>query len=640
MRRLLFLFTALSTPVLAQQAIPDTIVTGTRIPTAVERVPAATTVITRADIEDFGFRTLADAMATVPGVRVVPQGGPGTLTSGFFRGTNSRQVQVLIDGIVANDPSDPNNSFNFGSLMLAGVERIEVLRGPASALYGSSAIGGVVNIVTRRAPPDKQAEVFGSIAGGNQNTFRADGGVAGTVGEFDYLAMAQSVSTSGYNIIPQRLQPHRPETDGYRGVASSVRLGWNPLPNTRIEGTLRFQQTNFGIDRFLSDDPNYSAEERRWSGQIRGETRLLDIWTTGLRVGVSNDRRQFVNLPDNFSRATANDLFRGNRNVVDWGNQVRLPELGGWGADGALGFGYNYVRETANTNSGNPPFRSSVNASQDSNAGFVNMQYRVLQRLDLSAGGRVDSTSGFGSAPTYRIGAVYELPEYRARLRAAAGTGFAAPSLFQRFGITGSGFRGNPNLLPERSSSWEIGGDLDLPAFGNPRFLTATATYFQTWFRNLINSNPSFTSYVNVARANIQGIESGLTVRISPYVELRGGYTWTLALDSVTDRRLLRRPENVWSLSGRITPIPRLTIAPEILFVGRSPDFVYNNLGQLTRATNVKGGTTANLVVSYQVQERISVFVEGRNLGGARFEPTSGYVIPGTTVLFGTRFTL
>jgi len=640
MRRIVFVFTALCAPVWAQQAIPDTIVTGTRIPVAVERVPAATSIISRADIEEFGYRTLADALATVPGVRVVPQGGPGTLSSGFFRGTNSRHVQVLIDGVAANDPSDPNNAFNFGSLMLAGVERIEVLRGPASALYGSSAIGGVVNIVTRRAPADKQAEVFGSVAGGNQNTFRADGGVAGTVGDFDYLAMGQSLSTSGYNITPQRLQPHRPERDGYRGVAASMRLGWNPLPNTRIEGTLRFQQSNFGLDGFVADDPNYSAEERRWSGQVRGETRLFDAWTTGLRVGVSNDRRRYVNQPDNFSSATADDLYRGNRNVLDWGNQLRLPDLGGWGGDGALGFGYNVMHETSNSASGSAPYRSSVNASQDSHAGFVNLQYRVLQRLDLSAGGRVDNTAGFGGAATYRLGAVYELPEYRARLRSALGTGFAAPSLFQRYGITGFGFRGNPNLLPERSSSWELGGDVDIPAFGQPRFLTATATYFQSWFRNLINANGSFTSYVNVERANIQGVELGLTARVSPYLELRGAYTWTLALDSATHSRLLRRPENLWSLSGRITPIPRLTIAPEILFVGRSPDYVYDNLGQFSQATQVKGGTTANLVVSYRVQERISVFMEARNLGNIRYEPTSGYVIPGTTILFGTRFTL
>ena len=642
MRRLLLACLAVpaSLPAWAQQAIPDTVVTGTRIPTAVDRVPAATTTITRQDIEEFGYRTLADALATVPGLRVVPQGGPGTLTSTFVRGTNSRHVQVLIDGITANDAADASGAFNFGSVLLAGIERIEVLRGPASSLYGSSAIGGVVNIITRRAPSDKQAEVFGSVAGGTQSTMRLDGGVAGTVGAFDYLFTAQSLSTRGFDITPQRIKPHRFESDGYRGAATAARLGWTPLPGTRIEGTLRWQQSNYGIDRFLANDPNYSAEDRRWSGQLRAETQLFDIWTTGLRVGFSNDRRRLVNQPDQFSTSRADDLYRGDRTVVDWGNTIRLPALGSWAADGALGFGTNFAHETANTVSGTAPFRSRVNASQDSYAGFVNLQYRVLGRLDLSAGGRVDSTTGFGSVPTYRLGAVYALPELNARLRAAVGSGFAAPSLFQRFGITGSSFRGNPNLLPERSTSWEFGGDVDVAAFNNPRFATATATYFRTFFRDLITSNAAFTTNINVSRANIEGVELGLTARINPYVEARAAYTLTRAFDSTTDRRLLRRPENVLALSGRITPLPRLTIAPEILLTGRSPDFVYDNLGRQTRVTNAKAGTTANLTVNYQVTPQIGVFVEARNLGNARYEPTSGYVVPGRSVLLGTRFAL
>ena len=639
MRRFILL-TLLTSPVAAQQAIPDTIVTGTRIPTAVDRVPAATTTITRTDIEEFGYRTLADALAIVPGLRVVPQGGPGTLTSGFLRGTNSRHVQVLIDGVTANDASDPSGAFNFGSLLLAGVERIEVLRGPASSLYGSSAIGGVVNIVTRRAPADKQAEVFGSVAGGTQSTLRADGGVAGTVGAFDYLFTAQTLSTQGFDIIPRRIQPHRFEADGYRGAATVARLGWTPMPGTRIEGTLRWQQANYGVDRFLANDPNYSAEDRRWSGQLRAETRLFDVWTTGLRVGFSADRRRAVNFPDQFSSSRTDDLYRGERTVVEWGNQVRLPNIGSWAADGALGFGASFARETARTAAGNAPFRSTVNASQDSQAGFLNLQYRVLERLDLSAGGRADATTGFGVAPTYRLGAVYAIPELNARLRAAVGSGFAAPSLFQRFGIIGTGFRGNPDLRPERSTSWEVGGDIDVAGLANPRLLTVSATYFRSFFRDLINSNAAFTSNINVARANIEGAELGLTARLTPWAEVRAAYTLTRAFDSTTDRRLLRRPENVLALSGRVTLLPGLTIAPEILLTGRSPDFVYDNLGRSSRATNTKGGTTANVTVTYQVMPRVAVFLEGRNLGNSRFEPTSGYVVPGRSVLLGTRFTL
>ncbi|RVT99188.1 TonB-dependent receptor [Rhodovarius crocodyli] len=647
MRRVLLLgTTALSlaslsaSPALAQIALPDTVVTATRVATDPDRVPVATTTITRQDIEERGYQTLPEALAAVPGLRLVPQGGPGTLTSGFFRGTNSRHVRVLLDGVPMNDAADPNGAFNFGSFMLAGIERIEVLRGPASSLYGSDAIGGVVNIITRRPPAGKVAEVFGSIAGGTQSTFRGDGGVAGTLGAFDYLFAMQHISTEGFNITPQRLTTNRGERDGYRGTAALARLGYQVNPDTRIEGTLRWQQANYGLDRFLADDPNYSAEDRRWSGQVRAETRLFDgLWTTGLRVGYTDDRRRAVNLPDQYSSSRTDDLYRGSRTMVDWGNQIRLPAIGGVANDGLLSFGVNWQHETSNSAFGNAPFRGIINRTQESTAGYVALQYRVLERLDLSAGGRVDAVAGFGETPTYRLGAVYHLPEFNTRLRAAIGSGFAAPSLFQRYGVQGS-FRGNPDLRPERSTSWEFGADVDVPGFGNPRLVTAGFTYFNSHFRDLINSNATFTSYTNVARANIEGAEFSFTGRIAPWAEARLAYTLTRAFDSTTDRQLLRRPQDVVSLGATLRPIRRLTVAPELIITGRAADYVYTNSGASSGRTNTPGGITANLTVTYQAMDQVSLFMEARNLGNSRYEPTSGYVTPGRSVLFGTRFAL
>jgi len=156
-RRLLaLLVVAPLAPAGAQEApttiIPDTVVTATRVPTPQERIPAATTVIDRQEIEERGYVTLADALAAVPGLRLIQAGGPGQQASGFVRGTNSRHVLVLRDGVPLNDSSEPNGAINFGNELLGDVERIEVVRGPVSAVYGTAAIGGVVNLITRRAP--------------------------------------------------------------------------------------------------------------------------------------------------------------------------------------------------------------------------------------------------------------------------------------------------------------------------------------------------------------------------------------------------------------------------------------------------------------------------------------------------------
>ena len=176
-RILVLLALAPFAPAWAQTAsIPETIVTATRIPTPQERLPAATTVIDRQIIEERGYVTLADALVSVPGFRIVQNGGLGQQSSGFMRGTNSNHVLVLRDGVPMNDASEPNGAFNFGNTLLGDIERIEVVRGPVSAVYGTSAIGGVINLITRRAPTDRQAQPYGELAGGTNYTAR---GVAG-----------------------------------------------------------------------------------------------------------------------------------------------------------------------------------------------------------------------------------------------------------------------------------------------------------------------------------------------------------------------------------------------------------------------------------------------------------------------------
>ena len=630
-------------PATAQQAIPDTIVTGTRIPTPSQRVPAAIAVISRQQIEERGYQTLAEALVAVPGLRLVQGGGPGQQASGFLRGNSSRNVLVLLDGVPVNDPSDPNGAFNFGNDLLFDVERIEVLRGPASALYGSAALGGVINLVTRRAPPDRGFVPYGEVAGGSQRTLRSGLGATGTVGAFDYLVSGQSLSTQGFNTVAPRL-PNIGERDGFRGAATTARLGWTPIEGTRLEALLRWRQNNFGLDSVPRDDPNYSAEDRRWYGQLRGETRLLDgAWTTGLRLSATEDRRRYVNRPDPGSSSTADDLYRGTRTTLDWGNTVRLPGFGAL-TDGALGFGVTHAAEEVSSASGSPFFRTTVDAVQHSTGGYGTLQYRVLDRLDLTAGLRQDATTGFTDATTWRLGAVLAVPEVASRLRVSAGTGFATPSLFQRFGIIGSFFRGNPELRPERSIGWEVGSETDFSGFGRADFATASATYFQSRVKDLINFNAGFNTLNNVDRARIQGVELGLTLRPAPWLEAAAAWTITGAFDDATDRRLPRRPEHVVSLTARVAPWPKVVIAPTLLFTGRSPEGAFASYDDTGRSVGFPrsnpAGTVVNLTATWQALPQAAVFLEGRNLGNSRNEPANGFVTPGRSLLVGTRFAL
>jgi len=636
---------AQSNPLATQAAIPDTVVTGSRVPTPQDRVPAATTVITRADIEERGYTSLAQALAEVPGVRISPSGGYGGQTSAFVRGTNSSNVLVLIDGVPANDPSEPNGAYNFGQDLLFDVDRIEVFRGPASSLYGSSAIGGVINIVTRRASPDRAFEPYGEFGGGTQRTIKGGLGATGTAGQVDYLFSGYSLSTRGFNAVAPRFNANIPERDGFSGAQSTARLGWQANETTRLEGLFRWRDNRFGLDNVPTDDPFYSGQDIRYYGQLRGETALFDgAWTTGLRLGYQQDRRNYNDLASQYNFDTAsNSTYRGSRTTVDWGNTVRLPSFGTF-TNGTVAFGYTHFNDSAYSLAGTQFFQTSVNANQQTNAGWGTVQYRAFDRLDLTAGLRHDAVTGTDGATTWRLGAVLALPELNGRIRAAVGTSFAAPSLFQKYGVIPGFFRGNPDLKPENATSWEIGAETDIRAFGVANFMTPSFTFFQSWVRDLINFNTTFNSLVNVDRANIHGAELGLTLRPSPRFSTTVAWTITEAFNAETNTRLPRRPETVISLTARIVPVPKVVIAPTLLFTGPSPEAPYASYANNGTAYPYQrynlAGAVLNVGATWQAFEQASLYLEARNILNSKWEPVNGFVIPGPSVVIGTRFAL
>ncbi len=617
----------------------DSIVTATRIPTPPERVPAAITVISRADIEERGYQTLAEALQSVPGLRLVQQGGIGQNASAFLRGSNSSHVLVLLDGVPVNDPSEPNGAFNFGNELLGEVERIEVVRGPASSLYGSGALGGVINIVTRRAPEGRAVSTFGEVAAGTQDTVRGTTGFAGQSGAVDYLFALQGLSTRGFDATPRRFTADTRERDGAQIGSATARIGVRLDAGTRVEALLRWRENRFDYDNVGRDDPNLRGDDRRWLGQVRGETVLLGgAWTTGLRLAVARDRRAYANDPDAASATFARDYYRGERTTLDWSNRIRLGDLGIL-ADSALAFGVTRTDETLESDTGGVSPRFRVDARGGATAFHGGYQARIGQRLDIALGLRHDEAEDYGGFTAWRSGVVYALPEIASRIRASAGTAFRAPSLDQRFGRTAFVI-GNPDLKAERSFGWDIGIETDVPGLGRDDFATLSATWFESSIRELIvvGFDGSVFRPQNVQRAKVEGAELGITLRPAAWLDARAAWTITDAVNADTGQRLLRRPQNAWAFSARIMPLPGLVLAPEVVVYGPHRDFLNPAGGGFGSQGESPGDTLVNLTASYAFNPQVTGFVEGRNLGGARYEPANGYVTPGRSVLVGTRF--
>ena len=640
------------------------VVTATRVATPINQVPADVTVLTQQDFYAHGDTTLAQALATVPGVNLVQSGGPGNAASLFVRGTNSEDVLVLLDGVPVNDPANPNGAFNFGIVSLADIERIEIVRGPMSGLYGSNAIGGVVNIITRRGSSQPEASV--TLAGGWPAQGQGSASLSGTAGKFDYALSGAIDQEAGFDATPQRMSIYAGHRDPYRAWLGTAQLGYAITPDTRAYLILRGQATDAAFPDLADpefDDPDEFDYNTSLFSKLGLSSTLLDgRLTTDLFVARLQTRLFNKNLADanDPNLASADDTYAGSRTDAQWNNSLRLPDTSALTFNN-LSFGAEYTndgaRENVNENGLFGPFTETVRGAQHSWAGHVGLQSTVLNRLTLSAALRDDHVSSFGNAITWRLGGALAVPEIFTTLKASAGTGFLAPSLFDLDYHDDYGDSGNPNLRPEYSTGWEIGPDFALPLFGQADGLDISATYFSSSIRDLIQAtlNTSTFTYTeeNVASANINGVETDYVLNPAPWASAELTYTYTRAVSGTNGPALLRRPQNEGSASLTLTPLPGLNINPQVQYTGRFDDYLYQNNGcplgttgsscgyTGASATGSSGpGTIVNLNVSYRLTPKFTLFATGKNILNSHFESSNGLQIPGASLLLGLRATV
>lgn len=628
--------------------LPTQVVTATRIPTVIEQIPAGVTVIDRATIEARGYATLEDALASVPGLHIVPAGGPGGVASVFIRGSNSGHVLVLRDGVPVNDPSDPGGQFNFGVDPLDDVARIEVVRGPMSSLYGSGAIGGVINIITRHGAGRPRATL--DLAAGLPRAWRGRAGLSGSVGRFDYNLNVGRVDEAGFDTTPRRESVHTGARNPYKATTASLELGVTPVEGTRISLYLRARQADFNLDDVgypAFDSTQYTGSDSNLFGRIGVASRLLDgRLQTRLTLSQLNSDREYLQRLEaaDPNQASGDTRYHGRRTMLQWENTLHFEDRGP-ARDIALLFGASHAQDSAhsslNTVSGGFAYQSDVRASASTDAGHVGVQATLFRRLTLTADARGEGTSYGGGALTWRAGAVLAVPELWSRLKFSYGTGFRAPSLFDLFGVDSAGYAGNPHLRPERSQGWELGWAVDLPGAGRADLATLEVTWFDNRIHDLITTvfNATYTASTsqNVDRAATHGVEASLTLRPAGWLDVIASYTFTEARDLTTGAALLRRPRHQASLDARIRPWRGMSIAPALIYTGPFQDYLVDDSGYPAGVGRARAGFVANLTVSQQIRPGLTAYLEGRNIFGSRFEPASGYQMPGTQLFAGLR---
>jgi vitamin B12 transporter len=607
---------------LSAQDLPPIVVSATRIPTPVDEVASSITLITSADIDAQQARTLPDVLQLVPGVNVVQTGGPGGATSLFMRGTDSNHVKIFVDGIDVSDPSTPGDTFDLEHLLLGDVDRIEVLRGPQSGLYGSDAIGGAITIVTK--PGSGPLKATALLEAGSFGTFNQLGSVSGSMDATSFAFNIDHFRSTATPVTPlDELAPgEQRHDDSYDNQSFSAKLG-TKLTDTLdiglvahyLDSTLLFTGENYDLfppipDATRSEEDMQQLFTRATAHLVSFEGRFDET----LGIGYTHDHTS------DYGPELTPSYERGERLKVDWqGNLTLAPNE-------ILVLGAEHQRDSIE--------QSPISASMTTDAGFAQLQSSIGGRFFDTVSVRYDDNDRFGSKTTFRIAPEFVLTETGTTLKGSVGTGFKAPTLNQLFvNFPAFDFFANPDLKPETSTGYDLGFEQALLQ----RQLSFGATYFHNYLRDLINENSTFSSYANVDRATTYGFENFIAYAPSARLRMRADYTYTLAEDDTTHQELLRRPKVKASYALTWQASDALSLTATELYVG--PWIDTNRSGTISSLT-AGGYATTNVAGSYVLSRCLTVFTRLDNLFDRRYQDPVGFDRPGFGVFVGFKATL
>jgi vitamin B12 transporter len=616
----------LSTRSVAEGQSEGIVVSATRIETPVNQIGSSVTVITDDEIARNQRRSLPDVLQSAPGLNIVQTGGPGGKTSVFMRGSNSNHTKVLIDGVDANDPSQ-DGVFDFGQVLTADIARVEVLRGPQSSLYGSDALGGVINIVTKKGegPP----RFTGMLEGGSFDTFNQSASASGSISRFNYSFNIAHFLVDDTPVTPLDLLPpgRKRINDSYENTTLSTKQGADltdafgiDVVTRYTDSTLFFTGDDFSV--FPSVPAAKQSEQDAQQVFTRGQAHVAffdGAFKNTAGIGYTYYRTE-IQAPDLGFGLPPPNLNRGDRIKFDWQGNIALAERH------TLLLGVEDQNDRL--------LESPISVENGNVAGFAELQSEIVHDLFAAASVRYDTNDRFGGKTTWRIAPSYLVPKIGTKLKASYGTGFKAPSLTQLFvSFPAFNFFANPDLQPEESEGYDFGFEQPL-AEDRVRF---GATYFHNEIKNLINPNATFTSLENVGRATTYGTELFASLSLTERFEVRADYTYTVATDDTTDLELLRRPKHRASLNATWRPIERLLLSTTMIYVGSQVD---GNRSFSIPRLSTDPYFLVNVAAEYDVGKGVTLFARADNLFDRRYEDPTGFQRPGFGFFAGVRVSL
>ncbi len=608
-------------------SLPEIVVTATRYPVTPDSVASSVTVLRGDDIRAQGIRLVGDALRQVPGVHMVQSGPYGAAASAFVRGGESDYVKVLVDGIPVNQPG---GFYDFASLTTDNVERIEILRGPGSVLYGSDAIAGVVQIVTRQG--DGGVRLGASGEGGSFGTARWEASALGGSDRLGWSASLSRLTSDGtYDF-----------NNDYRNTAASGRFRTRLGERTDLSLTGRYHDAKYNFPTDFTGIPvdvnQFTTDETAAFGLDVGH-RFSEVVEGRVLLGRSDIETSYQNPIDPPGPGFASDdRTSTDRSSADARVQLTLPR----GIRGLAG---------ASVESQRQDVTGAFRESRRNWGLYTEATFLPVSGLQITAGGRLDENEKFGSFWTYRATAL-AFASPTTKLRTSVGTGFKEPGFFENFDSPFS--VGNPDLRPERSFSVEGGVEQDLAQGA----ASVGVTVFAQRFRDLIQftfvtPTPGGPNYFNVASANANGIEAVVGVR--PRGPVRGSVSYTRIWSEVTDagfdsgdaatfvegERLLRRPSDALSLRVETAVADRARLGAMLSWVGTRDDIRFGQFPEPSQRVKLPSYTTLDLSGTLTVLHSrsrvpgLDLTARVENLFDERYEQVVGFPARGRGIFVG-----
>jgi vitamin B12 transporter len=634
------LFLAAATTRLAAEEVRDSlVVTASRIPVPLVAAGSSVSVIDREQIEARESVFAVDLLQNVPGISVSRSGSIGSQTQVRLRGAEANQVLVLIDGIEANDPAG-NDEFAFQDLTTWDVERIEVVRGPQSALWGSDALAGVVNIITRQPTAEFTAGGFAEF--GSFDSLAYGGRIAGEVGGVRAGLSLSRIDTNGDNSSRTGN-----EDDGYENTTSTLTLAGSPAENLDLDFVGRYTSTTKefdGTDFVSTGLPTDTADVTDVAlGYFRagGTLRLAGgRWTQRLRAAWTTTDT------DNSNEFGANGSTSADKYGAYYQTTWQFTPEAADSTGNSVTLALDRERQEFSQRAPASPFGDpNQDQALDNSAAALEVLLSPFAGTSLSLSGRYDHNSDFDDVATYRATLAWTAKTTATRLHAGFGTGQKAPTFIERFGYYPDQFIGNPGLEPEKSRGWEAG--IEQPLLADR--LTLGATYFDERLDNEIDGFAfDQTTFLFTARnldgtSKRHGVELTATGEVSASLRVSGSYTYTDATqpDPVTGEviREIRRPRHSASLNGDWRFLGgKAELNLNFSYVGERDDNFFEVTPPYgTQTVKLGAYTLASLAGSYRLTTQARVYARVENLLNEDYEDVYGYNTPGIAAYAGLR---